>query len=89
MSICSEWDEEQEKILKDLGLKVEVLMRKKPEEVMVSGSKIRQLMTEEKEWKQHVPKAVGQYVTEHEIDKRVLLLNSIAEVEEEKEESDE
>ena len=72
MNICSEWDEEQYRMLKKLGLKVEVLIRKAPEEVSISSKQIRELMVEGKEWKQHVPKSVNEYILQHEIEKRVL-----------------
>lgn len=71
MSIKGEWDEQKKQILERLGVKVEVLMRKTPEEAGISAEKIRKLITEEKEWRQHVPKPVYEYITEQEIDKRI------------------
>ncbi|MBO5461500.1 MAG: nicotinate-nucleotide adenylyltransferase [Ruminococcus sp.] len=74
MNICSEWDEAQYEILKKMGLNVEVLIRKAPEEVVVSSAKIRKAMVEGKEWKQFVSKSVSEYLIQKEIDKRVCEL---------------
>lgn len=77
MNVSSEWDEQKRQILENLGLKVEVLMKKKPEDAGIRGVDVRQMMSEEenKEWKQHVPKAVCEYLVEKMIDKRVRRLN--------------
>ena len=41
MGLCDEWDEEKYKILRSLGLKVEILWRKTPEEKGVTASWVR------------------------------------------------
>lgn len=75
MNICGKWDEEQYQTLKKLGLRVEVLMRKAPEDVTICSSRIRELITEGKEWKMYVPKAVGEYITSQGIDKKIRALS--------------
>ena len=85
MSIKDEWDEQKKQFLEHLGLKVEVLMNKKPEEAGISAAEIRKLMTEEKEWRQHVPIPVYEYIQKHEIDKRIRNLYKKFEIETEEE----
>ena len=85
MSIKDEWDEQKKQFLEQLGLKVEVLMNKKPEEAGISAAEIRKLMTEEKEWRQHVPIPVYEYIQNHEIDKRIRNLYKKFEIETEEE----
>ena len=85
MSIKDEWDEQKKQFLEQLGLKVEVLMNKKPEEAGISAAEIRKLMTEEKEWRQHVPIPVYEYIQKHEIDKRIRNLYKKFEIETEEE----
>ena len=48
MSICTEWDEEKYRILGELGVNREVLWRRNPEEMGVTGKIIRELITEQK-----------------------------------------
>lgn len=75
MSICSAWDEERYEMLQKLGLETEVLWRKEPEEKGITGSEVRRLIAEEKEWQQYVPKTVSEYISKHEIEKRIRSLN--------------
>lgn len=75
MSICSDWDEERYEMLKKLGVETEVLWRKEPEEKGITGTEVRKLIAEEKEWQQYVPKTVSEYITKHEIEKRIRSLN--------------
>lgn len=79
MSICSEWDEERCRILEGLGLKTEVLWRRTPEEKELSGTMIRNLIVEGKEWQQYVPKTVSAYIEKNGIDQRIKSLNRIYE----------
>lgn len=81
MNIKSEWDEQKKQIIEKLGLKVEVLMHKNPEEAGINAADIRRLITEEKEWKQYVPKPVYEYISQHEIDKRIRELYKKFEIE--------
>lgn len=89
MNVCSKWDETQCEILKKLGLNVEILIKKAPEEVAVSSTKIRKLMVEGKEWKQFVPRSVNEYIIQHAIDKRVCELHSPLSISKEQESKDE
>lgn len=75
LSICSEWDEECLRILVGLGLKTEVLWRKKQEERGIIGTEVRKLIAEDKDWKQYVPKTVCEYIEKNEIDKRIRNLD--------------
>lgn len=77
VNVHSEWDEEKRQTLEKLGMKVEVLMQKAPEDVGIRGEDVRRMMAEEenKEWRQHVPKAVYEYIVENKIDKRIRRLN--------------
>lgn len=79
MSLCTEWDEERYQILQGLGLETEVLWRRTKEEMGITGSEIRKLIVEEKDWQQYVPKTVSEYIAEHEIEQRILNLNYLFE----------
>lgn len=68
------WDEEKYKILRSLDLDVNILWRKTEEEKGITGSKVRELIATDQEWKQFVPKSVYHYLTENELDKRVKRL---------------
>lgn len=71
MNICGEWDEEKCRILTSLGLKVEVLRRKKEEERGITGTQLRQMIAREENWQQYVPKTAVSYITGHGIDQRI------------------
>ena len=58
------WDEEKYKILRSLDLDVNILWRKTEEEKGITGSKVRELIATDQEWKQFVPKSVYHYLTE-------------------------
>lgn len=76
MSICTPWDEEKYQILQDQGLKTEVLWRRNPEEMGLSGKAIRDLiMVNNSEWQQHVPRTVAEYIMDNGIDRRIRELN--------------
>lgn len=81
VNIKSEWDEQKKQIIEKLGLKVEVLINKTPEDAGITASEIRKLITEEKEWKQYVPKPVFEYIRQNEIDKRIRELYKKFEIE--------
>lgn len=68
------WDEEKYKILRSLGLNVNILWRKTEEEKGITATKVRELIATDQEWKQFVPKSVYHYLIEHELDKRVKRL---------------
>ncbi len=74
MSICSDWDEEKKRILNTLGLQTEVLWTRSQEERGITGTKIRELIAEGKEWKQYVPKTAVEYAEAHGIVERIQKL---------------
>lgn len=76
MSLCTPWDEEKYHILQNQGLKTEVLWRRNPEEMGVTGKAIRNLIrVNNSEWQQHVPRSVAEYIIEHGLDRRIRELN--------------
>lgn len=78
MSICTPWDEEKYRILQSQGLKIEVLWRRNPEEMGMTGKEIRELITaENSEWQQYVPRSVAEYITGHGIDCKIRRLNQM------------
>ena len=77
MGICDEWDEEKNKILRSLGLKTEILWRKKPEDKGLTASWVRSCIATDHEWAHLVPKSVYRYLTEHEFDQRIKRLEKI------------
>ena len=74
MGMCDEWDEEKYRILKGLGLTVEVLFRKTPEEKGITASLVRSAIATDQEWAKMVPKSVYRYITEHDLDERIKRL---------------
>lgn len=76
MSICGEWDREKEKILSSLGLKTEILWERDPEEKGITGTELRALIAGEGSWRQYMPKAAAEYLTEHGLDERIKNLFS-------------
>lgn len=76
MSICGEWDREKEKILSSLGLKTEILWERDPEEKGITGTELRALIAGDGSWRQYMPKAATEYLTEHGLDERIKNLFS-------------
>ena len=76
MSICGEWDREKEKILSSLGLKTEILWERDPEEKGITGTELRALIAGDGSWRQYMPKAAAEYLTEHGLDERIKTLFS-------------
>ena len=77
MGLCDEWDEEKYKILKDLGLNIEVLWHKTLAEKGVTASWIRSCIATDQEWTHLVPKSVSLYLTEHGLDQRIKRLEQM------------
>ena len=77
MGLCDEWDEEKYKILRSLGLKVEILWRKTPEERGVTASWVRGCIAADQEWAHLVPKSVYAYLTENHLDERIKRLEQM------------
>ena len=71
MGMYDEWDEEKYKTLKDLGLDIEVLWKRAPEEKGVTASWVRSCIATNQEWAHLVPKSVYYYLTEHRLDERI------------------
>ena len=71
MSICGEWDREKEKILSSLGLKTEILWERNAEEKGITGTELRALIAGDGSWRQYMPKAAAEYLTEHGLDERI------------------
>ena len=76
MSICGEWDREKEKILSSLGLKTEILWERDAEEKGITGTELRTLIAGDGSWRQYMPKAAAEYLTEHGLDERIKNLFS-------------
>ena len=77
MGLCDEWDEEKYKILRSLGLKVEILWRKTLEEKGVTASWVRGCIAADQEWAHLVPKSVYAYLTENHLDERIKRLEQM------------
>lgn len=76
MSICTPWDEEKYRILQSQGLKTEILWRRNPEEMGVTGKTIRDLIrVNNSDWQQHVPRSVAEYIIGRGLDQRIRELN--------------
>lgn len=71
ISICGEWDREKKKILSSLGLKTEILWERTGEEKGITGTELRALIAGDGAWRQYVPKAAAEYLTEHGLDERI------------------
>lgn len=76
MSICGEWDREKEKILSSLGLKTEILWERNAEEKGITGTELCALIAGDGSWRQYMPKAAAEYLTEHGLDERIKNLFS-------------
>ena len=74
MGICGKWDEEKYEILKEHGLDVEILWERSEEERGITGTQLRDMIAEDGDWKQHMPKAAAGYIESHGIDKRIRKL---------------
>lgn len=71
MSICGEWDRQKCEILKERGLNVEILWERHGEERGITGTELREMIAENRDWKQYVPKAAAEYMESHGIDERI------------------
>lgn len=63
LTIYDKWGEQKLNILKNLGLKTEVMWIRTDDTRITSGTEVRKLIKENKEWKHLVPGAVYEYVT--------------------------
>lgn len=76
LGICDGWDEEKYKILKGLGLDVNVLWRRTLKEKGVTGAWVRSCIAADQDWAHLVPKAVYEYLTIKKIDERIKNLQN-------------
>lgn len=76
MSICDAWGQEKYDTLTGLGLRVEVLWKRKPEEKGTTGTEVRKLIMEGKPWDHLVPKSVHKYITKNRLDERIIRLSN-------------
>lgn len=71
MGIFDEWDEEKYTILRELGLNVEILWKRTPEEKGITASWVRSCIATGQEWAHLVPKSVYRYLTENGLDEKI------------------
>lgn len=71
MGIFDAWDEEKYKALKALGVEIEVLWKRTPEEKGITASAVRHCVATGQEWSNLVPKSVYRYLTENHLDERI------------------
>lgn len=76
MSICGDWDREKLQILTSLGLKTEILWERSVEERGITGTELRSIIALDGAWRQYMPKAAAEYLTEHGIVERIRKLCS-------------
>ncbi len=72
MTIHDAWGEEKHKILRDLGLDVEVLWKRPLKEKGITGAEVRKKIGFYKQWDNLVPRSVYEYITEKKIDERII-----------------
>lgn len=78
MSICDSWGEDKYQTLRGLGVRVEVLWNRSPEEKGTTATEVRNLIINGKTWKHLVPESVYRYITEHHLDKRIIQMSEEA-----------
>ena len=71
MTIYDEWGEEKERILSGLNVKIDVMWKRTLKDRLTSGSEVRELIYEDKEWKHLVPNATYDYLINNGLDKRI------------------
>lgn len=71
MTIYDEWGEEKERILSGLNVKIDVMWKRTLKDRLTSGSEVRELIYEDKEWKHLVPNAAYDYLINNGLDKRI------------------
>lgn len=71
MNISTDWDDEKCRMLTKIGARVEVLRKRDVQDRGITGREIRTLIAEGKDWKQHVPKTVAEYIVNHGLDERI------------------
>lgn len=71
VSLCDTEEEAEAQLLQEMGMQVEVLWHKTPDEKGISGTDIRTLIALDEEWEEFVPKTVREYVRQKQIDQRI------------------
>ena len=71
LTIYDNWGRKKLEILKELGVKVEVLYEKTLEEKHMSSSIIREKIRNGEDWKDLVTPSVYEYLVENGIDERI------------------
>ena len=67
VTIYDKWGEKKLAILKELGLDTEVMWIRTNAQRLTSGTEVRTLIEQDKEWKHLVPNAVYKYITENNL----------------------
>lgn len=71
MTIYDAWGREKKKKLEAIGCEIEVLWDVLPEEKGISGSDVRKLIAEGKDWKKYVPAYVYDYIRLQHLDENI------------------
>ena len=71
LTIYDSWGLEKKRILEEYNYRVEVLWQRNLSEKKISGTDVRRLIREGKEWRQFVPSTVYQYIIEYHLDSKV------------------
>lgn len=71
MTIYDAWGEKKFDVLRKMGLQVDVMWRRDIAQKLTSGSEIRSLINDNREWAHLVPKSVYNYILENHLDTRI------------------
>ena len=77
MTIYDDWSKEKQLSLQKLGCDIDIMWTRTNEEKATSGTEVRNLIANAKPWSHLVPKSVFEYVTENEIDKRIINMSTL------------
>ena len=76
VTIYDEWGRAKATTLQGLGLPVEIMWERPLSQKAISGSQVRKLIAEGKQWENLVPTSVAEYVLEHRLVDRITKLYS-------------
>ena len=71
ITIYDNWGKEKLKMLKDLGLNVEVMWERSQAEKPISGNLVREKILLKEDWEQLVPKSVADYIKSHGLENSI------------------
>lgn len=71
ITVYDQWGEQKEKMLREIGCKVEVMWRRTDADRFTSGTEVRKRIMEGENWRDLVPAFVYEYTLQHELDKRI------------------